>query len=273
MTNEMSKWDLNYRSKPCKNFSMTETLRSSPAPAPAIVLIDPQMGENIGAAARAMLNFGLTDLRLVRPRDGWPSEPAEAMAAGALEKMPPVRVYGSVPEAVGDCHFVLATTARLRDMVKPVMTARDTASALRMRAAQGQKTALLFGGERSGLSNDDVALAGGIVTIPANPGFSSINLAQGVMLCAYEWFQAAFSDFGAGAGAQDMPMPATQDALDGFLNRLDLALDTCGFYKSPDMKHVTARNVRAMFTRAGLTEQEVRTFHGIITALTGGKMP
>lgn len=223
------------------------------------------MGENIGAAARAMLNFGLYDLRLVNPRDGWPSEPAEAMSAGALEIMPPVQVFGAVAQAVQECHYVLATTARPRDMAKPVFTAREAAQELRARAAAGQKTALLFGGERAGLSNEDVAEAHGIVTIPANPDFSSLNLAQGVMLCAYEWFQAALPSNRDG----EMNLPAAHAAMNALLSRLEAELEAAGFFKSPEMKPVTARNVRTMLMRASFSDQEVRTFQGIITALIG----
>lgn len=156
---------------------------------PAIILVNPQMGENIGAAARAMLNFGITGLRLVNPRDGWPSAQAEAMSVGALEKMPPVQVFDSTEEALADCHYVYATTARPRDMTKPVFTAKGAARDMHERQAQGQKIGILFGAERSGLDNDDVALAHAVLTIPANPDFTSLNLGQGVLLVAYEWLQ------------------------------------------------------------------------------------
>lgn len=227
---------------------------------PAIILVDPQMGENIGAAARAMLNSGLTDLRIVRPRDGWPNERAEAMSAGALEKMPPVTVFERVEDAVADCHHVYATTARPRDMNKPVMTARHAAADMRGRS--NQRTAILFGGERAGLTNDDVALAHTIITIPVNPDFSSLNLGQCVLLCAYEWFQAQANVIPA------EHLPAPHQNFDAFFKRLESELDSYGFFRSPEMKPSVSRNLRAMLSRADMSDQEINTFHGIITALT-----
>ena len=230
---------------------------------PSIILVNPQMGENIGSAARAMLNFGLTDLRIVNPRDGWPSAKARTMSSGALQKMPPVQVFENTADAIADLHHVYATTARSRDMVKPVLTANDAASDMRTRI--NQKTGILFGGERAGLDNDDVALAHTIITIPANPDFTSINLGQAVLLTAYEWFQA---------GVSEQPsdnIPAPHKDLDEMLTRLENELDSRGFFRSDDMKPTTARNIRSMFSRSDLTDQEVRTFHGIISALIGKK--
>jgi tRNA/rRNA methyltransferase len=233
---------------------------------PTIILVKPQMGENIGAAARAMLNFGLTDLRLVSPRDGWPSESAEAMSAGALDKMPPVQVFDSVAEAIADCHHVYATTARPRDMVKPAMPAREAANDMHARAAKEQKTAILFGGERAGLENDDVAHAHTIITLPTNPDFSSLNLGQAVMLCVYEWFQVT-----PPALSQNEDPLATQKDFEDLMNRLEEELDKGGFFPAPDMKPTTVRNVRNLFTRIEMTDQEVRTFHGMVSALIGKK--
>lgn len=231
---------------------------------PAIILVAPQMGENIGASARAMLNFGLCDLSIVNPRDGWPNERADAMSSGALAKMPPVQVFADTQAAIAPYHHVYATTARPRDMVKPVMSAADAAADIRKRQAEGQKTAILFGGERAGLSNDDVALAQTIITVPTNPDFSSINLGQGVMLVAYEWFQA-----GDVAAGEPKDIPATQDELNEFLARLEAELDSSGFFRSADMKPTTLRNIRSMLSRTELTAQEINTWHGIVSALIG----
>ncbi len=238
--------------------------------APAIVLVRPQLGQNIGMAARAMLNCGLADLRLVAPRDGWPSEDAVAAASGADDVVHRARVYETTEAAVADCNFVLATTARSRDMVKPVFTAKGAAEALAGHSEAGGSPAVLFGPERSGLENDDVALADGIVTVPLNPGFTSLNLAQSVLLVAYEWFQLA------DARAAERPdaylrhgesRPATRAELVNLLQRLEHALDTSGFLRVAKKRPIMVRQLRNIFTRAGLTEQEVNTLHGVITSL------
>lgn len=238
---------------------------------PIIILVNPQMGENIGAAARAMLNCGLSELRLVNPRDGWPSERAEAMSSGALAKMPSVKVYDSTAEAIADCHFVYATTARLRDMVKPVFTARSAAADAHARAAQGEKIAYLFGAERSGLDNDDVALAHAAVTIPLNPDFSSLNLGQAVLLLSYEWAQ-----FGSSEKARDLPTGkseiAPHELLVQLFNRLEDELEKHNFFRVGGQKPIMVRNLRTALARAEMTEQEINTFHGIISALTGKKL-
>jgi tRNA/rRNA methyltransferase len=235
---------------------------------PVIVLVNPQMGENIGAAARAMLNCGLVDLRLVNPRDGWPNERADAMSSGALEKMPPVAVYKTTADSVSDCHFVYATTARPRDMIKPVLTAKEAALDCRRRESEEQKIAYLFGSERAGLDNEDVALAHAIITIPVNPDFSSLNLGQGVLLCAYEWYQA-------GSFEKKTPdpdsLPAPHAELNMLYNRLEDELRAGGFFRTQEMQPTVMRNLKNMIGRAGMTSQEINTFHGIITALTGRK--
>lgn len=235
---------------------------------PAIILVNPQMGENIGAAARAMLNFGLTDLRLVNPRDGWPSAPAQAMAAGALDKMPPVQVFETPAAAIADCHYVYATTARRRDMRKPVLNARDAAIDIRTRHDTGQRTAILFGAERSGLENDDVALAHALITVPVNPDFSSLNLGQSVLLLAYEWFQAS----PATPDSLEKEPPAPHGQLLELFERLETELSARNFFRTGGHKPIMIRNLRNMLSRAELTDQEVRSFHGIITALTGKKL-
>jgi len=240
------------------------------ATGPVVILVNPQMGENIGATARAMLNCGLVSLRIVNPRDGWPNERAEAMSAGALEMMPPVEVYATTAEAIADLHHVYATTARPRDMVKNVMTARAAATDMRARENEGQRIGLIFGAERSGLGNEDVAISGTVITIPLNPGFSSLNLGQAVLLVTYEWMVA-----GDTTPARQMinndSFPATQDSMTGLYARLETELQEMGFFRAPDMKPTVVRNLRSMLTRAEMTDQEVKTFHGIISALTGKK--
>lgn len=242
---------------------------------PVIVLVNPQMGENIGAAARAMLNCGIDELRIVNPRDGWPNEKANIMSSGAFEKMPPVQVYNTTAEALADCHYTYATTARIRDMVKPVLTAKEAALDCRTREASGQKCAYLFGGERAGLDNEDVALSHAIITIPVNPDFSSLNLGQGVLLCAYEWFQhTAVKGIPRTATtelAASEELPAAHAELDNLYKRLEGELRDGHFFRTQEMQPTVMRNVKNMLGRAGMTSQEVNTFHGIITALTGRK--
>lgn len=231
---------------------------------PVIILVAPQMGENIGAAARAMFNFGLRDLRLVAPRDGWPSFEAERNAAGALEKMNPVQVFDTLQEAIADLHFVLATTARPRDMVKDVYT--PPAAIAAFSAREGQKCGLIFGGERAGLSNDHIALAQGIITIPTNPDFSSLNLGQSVLLVCWEWMRA-HNDAQPIRTTHGDSFPATQDKLEEFFKRLEAELDDGKFFKAPDLKPTMIRNIRAMLTRMDMSDQELRTVHGMVSAL------
>lgn len=247
---------------------------------PVIALVNPQMGENIGASARAMLNCGIDELRLVNPRDGWPSEQADIMSSGALAKMLEVKVYDTTAQAVADCHHVYATTARPRDMIKPVMTAREAANNAYERGSKDQRCAYLFGAERAGLSNEDVALAHTIITIPVNPDFSSLNLAQGVLLCAYEWFQtghivgdhapAPLQPGGRVSGEAQEP-PAPHDELNNLYNRLETELRAGHFFRTQEMQPTVMRNLKNLLGRAEMTSQEVNTFHGIITALTGKK--
>lgn len=239
-------------------------------PGPVVVLVDPQMGENIGAAARAMLNCGLQDLRLVRPRDGWPNARAQAMSSGALDRMPEVRVYETTADAVADCHFVAATTARPREQVKEVHTPRTIVPVLSERIAAGNRVAILFGAERTGLENDDIALSRAVITVPLNPGFSSLNLAQAVLTVSYEWRMQCVGVCPAELHRGDS-LPVPHHLLEEFLCRLEGELDTHHFFRTPEMRPAMVRNIRNMFTRADLTDQEVRTLHGIVTALTGGK--
>jgi tRNA/rRNA methyltransferase len=234
---------------------------------PAVVLVRPQLGENIGAVARAMLNFGLTELRLVAPRDGWPSEKARAAASRADRVLDNARLYATAAEAVADMHLVVATTARKRDIAKVVATPREAAQAMREAMAEGRKVALLFGAERTGLENDEYALAHLAVRIPANPGFSSLNLAQAVLLLGYEWFQAAHASAQGRTGPTDRSPSATMAELVNFYERLEAELDEAGFLWPEDKRPSMVQNIRAMFQRASLTEQEVRTLHGMVKAL------
>jgi tRNA/rRNA methyltransferase len=233
---------------------------------PSVILVEPQLGENVGAAARAMLNCGLTDLRLVSPRCGWPNEKANAMASGALDGAVAVTLYDTAEAAIAELTYVLATTARHRFMAKPLYTARQAATELRARTGAGQRCGLMFGGERAGLTNDDVALANAVVTVPLNPAFASLNLGQSVLLIGYEWYlsdDATPASLFEGKGSP----PAPKAELLNFFHRLEAALQETGFLRLPDMRPAMVRNLRNLFQRAELTEQELKTLHGVIASL------
>ena len=233
--------------------------------APVIVLVRPQLGENIGKAARAMLNFGLTDMRLVAPRDGWPNPQAGPAASGADVVLERAQVFDTVADAVADCAHVYATTVRKRGVTKPVVTPEAAAHAIH--AGPG-RSAILFGPERSGLETDDVALARTIITVPINPEFGSLNLAQAVILVAYEWSK------GQGLSQPpetDLPPPATQKELDGMIAQLEVMLDHANFYFPPDRAATTRRTLRTLLTKPGWSAQEVRTVRGVLSALDGAK--
>ena len=234
---------------------------------PAIVLVRPQLGENIGAAARAMLNFGLTDLRLVAPRDGWPNPAAGPAASGADVVLAEARVFTSIAAAVADCHFVYAATVRPRGLTKPVVPSRAAARA--MRARKG-RSAILFGPERSGLETDDLAGAQAIWTIPVNPAFGSLNLAQAVLVAAYEWNQAA-GETPAYIDNHDGPAPAAE--LEGLFSQLDAALRARGYYRVASREASARRTLRNLLARPALTANEVRTWRGIVAALTRERRP
>ena len=235
---------------------------------PAIVLVRPQLGENIGQAARAMLNFGLTDLRLVAPRDGWPNPAAGPAASGADVVLAHARVFATVADAVADCGDVLATTVRRRGLSLPAL-APDTA-AERIRVAP-VATAVLFGPERSGLETDDVASATAILTVPINPGFGSLNLAQAVMLVAYEWSrkEALFSP----TVRDDLEPPAPFAELEGFIVQLDAALDRAGYFHPPDRTPTTRQTIRTILTKPGWSSSEVRQLRGMLRAITEPRPP
>ncbi len=239
---------------------------------PAVILVEPQMGENIGAAARAMFNFGLTDLRITDPRDGWPNEAAFAMAAGAEDVARAAKVYPDLGMAAGDLSYIVATTARGRDMAKPVLLPDQAAAELRARHAAGDKVGIIFGGERSGLSNDDVALADAVVTIPANPAFSSLNLGQAVLLLGYEWMKSGDVQLPELTGRAEAE-PASKTEILGLFEALEEALIRSGFLGIEEKRPAMVRNLRTMFTRAELTDQEVRTLRGIIVSLERAKPP
>lgn len=239
---------------------------------PAVILIDPQMGENIGAAARAMLNNSLGDLRIVRPRDGWPSETAYAMSSGALDLMPPIKVFDTLADAATDCQFLYATTARPRDMMKPVFTGKEAALDMHKRQRKNQKIGLVFGAERAGLTNEDISLCHAIIQIPLNPGFSSLNLGQAVLLTTYEWYQAQDNTDGYQPAEGDSPL-ASHGELNELYERLESELEKHHFFRSEGLRPTMMRNIRNMLGRAEFTEQETRTFQGIISALIGNKTP
>ncbi len=226
------------------------------------------MGENIGAAARAMLNFGLTDLRIIAPRDGWPNQAAIDMAAGAFDEMPPPRLSETLAEGCADLQFLFATTARMRDMAKPIFTAAAAAKESHALIHSGAQVGFVFGAERTGLVNDEVAACHAILNIPVNPAFPSLNLAQAVSIMAYEWQQSITDAPLVRAHAADDAL-ANHAELENLFTRLEAALGDGGFFKTPEIKPVMVRNIRNMLLRAHMTTQEARTFQGMITALRG----
>jgi tRNA/rRNA methyltransferase len=231
---------------------------------PIIVLVGPQLGENIGSAGRVMANFGLRDLRLVAPRDGWPNPAADPLSAGAFDGPVTVSVFETVSASVAECNQVFATTARPRDMVKPVM---DAAGAVVAINALPGRSAILFGGEKSGLSNDDIARAHAILTLPVNPQFSSLNLSMAVGVVAYAF--AAANNAAPAFTSPEEPV-ATHQELEGMQEHLIGALYRAGFFFPEHKQDQMTRNIRAPFARAGLTAQEVRTLRGCIRALEEG---
>ena len=239
--------------------------RGTPRP-PAIVLVRPQLGENIGKAARAMLNFGLTDLRLVGPRDGWPNPSAGPAAAGADLVLEQARLFDSVADAVADCAHVYATTVRKRGLVLPVVTPEEAARQIR---TQTEPSAILFGAERSGLETDEVAIAGAILTVPVNPAFRSLNLAQAVVLVAYEW--SKHEALAVPTEGDEREPRARQSELEGLIRQLEEALDAVGYYHPPDRTPTTKNTIRTILTKTGWSNREVQAMRGVIRALSGGK--
>lgn len=235
---------------------------------PAVILVNPQLGENIGSAARSMLNFGLTDLRLVAPRDGWPNPAAQTLAAGALSVLETARIFATTQQAVADLNYVLAATARRRDIELPVEGVDGVGLQVRAMEEAGTRTGIMFGPEQSGLTNSDVALADAILTYPVNPAFQSLNLAQAVNVFAFL--------YAAGQGIPDTFDDALSDVapredLVRLLDHLETELEDAGFFYPESKKELMRHNIRAPLTRARMTEQEVRTFRGIVKALSKGR--
>ncbi|MBC6404053.1 MAG: RNA methyltransferase [Hyphomonadaceae bacterium] len=237
---------------------------------PAVILVNPQLGENIGACARAMLNFGLTDMRLVAPRDCWPNPSAQATAAGALDLIKNAKVFDTTAEAVGNLTYLLAATARRRGLEIPVIGSDRAGPDLRSRQAGGERTGILFGAEKAGLKNEDVVLCDSILTYPVNPAFHSLNLAQAVMVFAYIWGSSESAAL-PGTFAVVKSEPATRTDIIRLFEHLENELDTAGFFFPPEKKALMCQNIRAPLTRAKMTAQEVQTFRGIIKALARGR--
>jgi tRNA/rRNA methyltransferase len=228
---------------------------------PIIVLVRPQLGENIGKAARAMLNFGLTELRLVSPRDGWPNPSAGPAAAGADIVLDQAQVFDSIAEATADCAHVYATSVRRRGVIKPVVSPAEAVLTIR---SNPDRSAILFGPERAGLENDDVAIARTLITVPVNPEFGSLNLAQAVILVAYEWSKGEAL---AQPSKIDLDPPAPQAELDGMIGQLESLLETAGHFYPPDRAHIDRQTIRGIMTKPGWTAQEVRTLRGVLRSL------
>jgi tRNA/rRNA methyltransferase len=238
---------------------------------PAIILARPQMGENIGAVARAMLNFGLCGLRLVEPRDRWPNPKANAVASGADKVLASARVEWRMEDALRDCDLLVAATARPRELEKPVWSARETAARLRAACAAGARPAVLFGPEANGLNNDELARADALMTYPVNPGFASLNLAQAVAVFCFVYGEARQAGDLPDWFADTMSPPATQGEFDDFFAHLDAELVRGRFYHPPEKAPLMRQNLRTLFQRARLSEQEVRTLRGVVKALTIGR--
>lgn len=246
--------------------NMTDSKREMMTGGPAIILVEPQMGENIGMVARAMANFGLSELRLVKPRDGWPSETARATASKADHVIDGTRVFETLAEAIADLNFVLATTARQRDNFKPVRAPVEAARELRAREGR-QKTGILFGRERFGLENEEVGLADEIVTFPVNPAFASLNIAQAVLLMSYEWMKSGFENEAQTAFTGPDEQPAAKELLQGLFDHVEEALDARGYFRPAAKKRKMVDNLRSVLTRPGFSEQEIQILRGIVSSL------
>ena len=249
--------------------------------APSVILVNPQLGENIGTAARAMANFALSDLRIVDPRDGWPNAKARSSATSGDWIIDDARVHDKLPDALDDLNFVYATTARPRDMIKEVMTPDQAAADMHGRIADGQKVGVMFGRERWGLHNDEVALADVVVMAPVDPTHASLNIAQAVLLIGYEWYKPIAQSMGMGTAEAaaaittglKMPetRPATKEEMVGMFEHLERELEDGGFFKTEQIRPKMEVNLRNMMGRAQFTEQEVRTFRGVISSLSRGR--
>jgi tRNA/rRNA methyltransferase len=247
-----------------------KTKRWVEQPGPCVVLVEPQLAENIGSVARAMANFGLSRLRLVNPRESWPSERAYVMASGANRVLDAVRVYDTVEAAIGDLNYVFATTARAHDQAKPVVDAGEAARIAGEKVAAGENVGLMFGRERNGLENHEVALADRIITLPVNPAFASLNLAQAVVIVAYEWFKLASE------AKLPFRMPQKSDAaprqqLLAFFGNLERELEKVEFFRPPDKRETMQINLRNIFSRMQPTRQDIQTLQGVIMSIAEGR--
>jgi len=236
------------------------------APAPATILVAPQLGENIGAAARAMWNFGLARMRLVAPRDGWPNPAAVAMASGAGRVLDDARLFETTDEAIADLTRVYATTARPRELTKRVLSPAAAMAEAAEAVAAGERVGILYGRERTGLENDDIVRAGAIVTVPTNPAFGSLNLAQCVLLMSYEWRKAS-AEVVADELVMNRTKPAAAEDVGRLIEHLTGELDARAFFHPADKRPTMVANLANLFRRARLTEQEVRTLRGVIRSL------
>jgi tRNA/rRNA methyltransferase len=251
----------------------TDRTQAAISGGPAVILVRPQLAVNIGMSARAMANFGLGDLRLVNPREGWPRtdeyrEVAYSAAAGATAVLDEAKVFGSVEAAVADLNFVYAATARERGQMKAVLT---PGAAMAASARSGERRGILFGPERTGLDNDEVAIADAILTFPTNPAYASLNLAQAVLLCGYEWFKAAHGDAPPPSVIpRAISPPAQREMLLAFFDYLETRLDENGFFRPLTKKPGMRRNLRNIFHRMELTQQDVRTLWGAVVRLADG---
>jgi len=249
---------------------MSGTNRKNPliADGPVIVLVNPQLGENIGAAARAMANFGLAELRLVDPRDGWPNDVARANAAKADHIIDRTQVFQTLDEALVDLNFVYATTARQREMLKPVRGPVEAAENLRLRHERGEKVGILFGRERWGLESVEVALADEIVTFPVNPAFASLNISQAVLLMSYEWMSSGSAKLPI---SEPPSLPAKKAELFGLFDHLETALEKENYFRPPHKKATMVENLRNIFQKAGLSQQEIHALRGVVATFEGRK--
>ena len=234
---------------------------------PVIILVEPQLGENIGMVARAMANFGLEELRLVNPRDGWPNDKARAAASKADHVIDGATVFGDLATAVADLTFAFATTARERDGFKAVRGPVEAARALRLRGEGGQRTGILFGRERFGLYNEEIALADEIVTFPVNPAFASLNIAQAVLLMSYEWMKSGLATETQTAFAGPQNIPAEKKHLQSLLGHLDEALSARGYFRPAAKKPKMLDNLSAVLTRPGFSEAEIKVLRGVLASL------
>jgi len=237
---------------------------SSLSTPPVIILVETQLGENIGMCARAMLNCGLHELRLVRPRDGWPNESARATAADADRVLENATLYDHIDDAIVDCQRVFAATARQRTLRIPGLDLREAVREI-VEATPPPKTAILFGPEASGLDNETLSRADRLVHFPTNPDFPSLNLAQAVLLFGWEWRQRSAVE---SATITNSHLPATREETNAFLTRLEQALDDSDFFLTPDHRPYTIRSLRAFFNRSNASDEDLRMLHGVLTALT-----